>query len=253
MTDYTLVAGRPSTALGTAQQDSNLADVGLRVNGYGEAAIRETAPTLYGLCEEGSLFVATNPTISTGVTFVAAQTAYGATAPNFHIVNTEQAGGKSIQLRSLKMIATAAATAATAIHYAVIIDPTQRAIATDHTAAITPKCLNSAKTASSTVRIYAQNSATVSVLAAASVGAYTAARGVLGGLNAVGDVLAILFGGITSDSSTGAAVVTGQPGVRVSNAPAISIGPGNSATVMIWMPASSASFDPEFELVFSLK
>lgn len=250
--DQTLSCGLPLTSLPVKTTDSTAADVPLRLNGYGELATRSAAQ--YDLAEEGALFVATNPTISTGMTWVAAQTAFSDTAPNFHIRNAATAGGKSVRLHSLKMIATAAATSATAIHYAVIMDVVLRAIGTNNTAAIVPVNVNGNVGNSLDVLVNVQNSATVSAITASSASKRIVARGCLGGLNIAGEEMQICFGDPIGGSSVFTAVsAAGQPGRRSTAAPAVVIPPQGTATIHIWMPASSASFDPEFELIFSVK
>lgn len=247
-----LASGLPQAALPTKSADSTSMDKEVRLNGYGETVVREQGQ--FGYAEESSLYVATNPTISTGMLWVAAQTAYGATAPNFHIRNTDVLGGKSVRLQSLKLIATAAATSTTAFHYAITLDPIARSISTDNTAAITPVNLNGGASNSLPVLVNAQNSASVSVLSAASAGNRVVARGVLGGLNIVGEEFNIVFGNALGGAMTPtAADAAGQPGRRVSNAPAIIVPPQASCTVHCWLVASAASPAPEFELVFAVK
>lgn len=248
----TLSSGLPQTLLPARASDSTSMDKEARLNGWGETVVREQGQ--YGYAEEGSLYVATNPTISTGMLWVAAQTAYGATAPNFHIRNTDVLGGKSVRLQSLKLIATAAATGTTAVHYAVTLDPVSRAISTDNTAAITPQNCNGGVTGAPPVLVNAQNSATVSVLSAASAGNRVLARGVMGGLNIVGEELFLSFGTPISSAMTPTAVdAAGQPGCRVTSAPAIIVPPQASCTIHIWSVGASASMTPEFELLFAVK
>jgi hypothetical protein len=247
-----LSSGLPQALLPTKAGDSTSMDKELRLNGYGETVVREQGQ--FGYAEEGSLYVATNPTISTGVAWVAAQTAYGATAPNFHIRNTDAVGGKSVRLQSLKLIATAAATGTTAVHYAVTMDPTARAIATDNTAAITPVNCNGGVTGAPPVLVNAQSNTSVSVLAAASAGNRVLARGTLGGLNIVGEEFYLSFGAPIGGAMTPTAVdAAGQPGRRVAVAPAIIIPPQASCTIHFWSVGASASIAPEFELVFAVK
>lgn len=247
-----LLVGRPASALPNVSPDSATGEVPLRVDGYGAVITGECG--LEGLANEGALFVARNTTLGTGMTWVAAQTAYGATAPNFHIRNTAVAGGKSIRLHSLKMLVKAVGTGTTAIYYAAVLDTTLRAIGTDNTVAITPKNVNGNASNSLDVLINAQNSATVSVLSAATAGARTLAHGSLGGIAVVGEELNIVFGG-QPGGGLGMTAVSGAgcPGRRVSNAPPIVVAPQQSLTIAVWAVGSSAAIDPEFELVFSAK
>jgi hypothetical protein len=247
-----LAVGRIAAALPGKSADSPLGEASLRLDPYGALMIGATG--LDGLAAEGSLFVARNPTVGTGMTWVAAQTTYGATAPNFHIRNTDIAGGKSVHLHGLKMIVKAVGTGTTAIYYAAVLDTTLRAIGTDNTDAITPKNVNGNASNSLDVLINAQNSATVSVLSAATAGARVLAQGSLGGIAVVGEELDIAFGG-QPGGGLGMTAVSGAgcPGRRVSNAPPVVVGPQQSLTIMVWAVDSSAAIDPEFELLFSVK
>jgi hypothetical protein len=247
-----LPVGHAATALPGHSPDSPTGEIPFRTDGYGAQVIAATG--LDGLAEEGSLFVARNTTLGTGMTWVAAQTAYGATAPNFHIRNTAVAGGKSIYLRSLKMLVKAVATGTTANYYAAVLDTCLRAIGTDNTVAITPVNVNGNASNSLDALINAQNSATVSVMSAATAGARVLAHGSLGGICVVGEELNIVFGGQAGGGTYASAVSgAGCPGRRVSNAPPIVIGPQQSLSLMFWAVGSSAAPDPEFELLFSVK
>lgn len=250
----TFATGLIQALLGTKTGDSTVAERPFRMNGYSELAVRDTPANYYGQAEEGSLIVATNPTVSTGMTFVTAQTAFSDTAPNFYIYNTEPAGGKSLRLHYLKMITTAAGTSATAWHYAVVLDASARAFSTDNTATITPVNPNGGATLSSIPQIKVQNNASTSVIGASSASKRLVARGTLGGLNIVGDVMQIYFGEMTPSAMAATAVTqAGQPGRRVDNSPPIIIPPGASAVIHIWGVASAAAFSPEFEMLMSLK
>ena len=250
--DQVLSCGRILATLPAKSTDSETVEAAMRLNAYRELVVREQG--LYGLSEEGSLFVATNPTISTGMLWVAAQTAYSATAVNFHIQNTDVIGGKSARLKSLKLIATAAATSTTAVHYAVSLDPVARTLSTDNTAAITPKNCNGGVSNTCPILVNAQNSASVSALSAASPGNRILARGCMGGLNIIGEEFVLNFGVQMGGAMTPTAVdAAGQPGRRCNSAPAIIVPPGASCSIHIWSPAAAASMAPEFELLFAVK
>lgn len=255
MTDPIVATAYPKTELGTPVADSDICSASLRINRNRELAMRESPGSYYGMCEEGSLLVATNPTVGTGLAWVAAQVAYSATAPNFLITNTQPAGGKNIQLRCLKLIATAAGTAATVWHYAALLDVANRALTTDNTAVITPVSPNGGIALGSGLpRINAQSSTNASVLAAASAAGRIVARGALGGLNVVGDVFSILFGqntGLTGPLT--AAEGATQSGSRTACSPPVIIAPGGCLSLHFWSPSSSASFVPEFEMLLALK
>lgn len=233
-------------------------DKPLRVNRYRELVMPPTPPTLHGLADEGSLLAAFNPAISTGMVWVAAQQTFVDTTPNIYIYNAHPT--LSIWLLMLKMITTQASTAATAWHYAAILDTTDRAITTDNTQYIVPSCPRSglplqmpfagAVGGGGGSRLQVQNSATASVIAASSPNKRRVARGTLGGLNIAGDEMQISFGSFDAGAqpATTAVEAAGQPGRRASCETAIIIDPGHSLTMHFWAPGSSASINPEFAL-----
>jgi hypothetical protein len=224
----------------------------MRLTGSGELVVRDSG--LSGLCEEGSLLLCTNPAVSTGMIWVAAQTAYADTVGNFYIGNTEPVGGQSIAPKYLKLIATAAATAGTVWHYAAILDSVARYPTTANIAAITPVNPNGGAINASAPTVLVQNSATPSVYPASSAGKRIVARGVLGGLNIVGDSFTIAFGELLGASPALTAAEEGtQSGARVASSPPVLIPPGGSLLISLWSPSSSASFAPEFELLMAVK
>lgn len=249
------IRGLVAKALPNALSDDQSNDKPVRLLKYGEQAVLSCLPTRHMLADEGSYVLATNPTISTGLTWVAAQTAFSDTTPNFYLYNNEAVGGKTLYLDYLKMIATAAGTAATAWHYAIIVDQVARAITTNHVLAITPTTPVSAVSLVGTApTINAQNSATASVIAASSSASRIAARGVLGGLNVAGDEFVIVFGSTDVGAHPGlTAAQAAALSRRVDHSAAVGIGPGHSAVIHIWAPSSSASINPEFELGMFLR
>ncbi len=221
----------------------------VRLKRYGEVNISEADGNLYGYCEEGSLMVATNATISTGLTGVTAQTAFNDTGPALYIYNNDPA--KSLYMGYLKMIATAAATTSTSQHYACIVDPSRGTlITTDNFATLTPVNPNGACAVPCTPVIKFQNNATVSAIAASSASKRIVGRGTLGGLNVAGDELIILFGrGDMSTHSGLTAVQATALSKRVGNCGPMIIGPGQTGTVHLWGVSQAAAYSPEVELV----
>jgi hypothetical protein len=243
-----------STLVPNKLADSQSSSNPMRLNGNRELVVRESAPGFNGLCEEGSLLLCTNPTISTGMTWVAAQTAYSDTVGNFYIQNNEAAGGKSLQMRYLKLLATTAGTAATVWHYAAILDMAARYPTTANIASITPVNPNGGSSNAAAPTVLVQNSATPSVYPASSAAKRIVTRGALGGLNIVGDVFLVSFGQLFGQTGplTAAEGAT-QSGSRVASSPPVTIPPGGSLLISFWSPSSSAAFTPEFELLMSAK
>lgn len=249
--------GIVSRLLPQKSDDDSDNDKPIRLNRWKEPILPPTPASYHGLADEGSLMVATNPTISTGMLWVAAQVAFSDTAPNLYLYNAHPF--LSIWLVFLKLIATQPATAATAVHYAAILDNVDRALSTDNTQYIMPVCprsglslpipfANAAKSGGS--RLQVQNNATASVIAASSANARRVARGVLGGLNIAGDELQINFGSLDAGAqpATTAVEAAGQPGRRVSCEMPVIIDPQHSLALHLWMPGSSASINPELVL-----
>lgn len=217
-----------------------------RLDGYGNAWLASASAIDHHHAAEGAYILATNPTIGTGLTWVAAQTAFSDTAPNFYIFNTDST--RSLWLRRLKLQTSAVGTGAVSWRYAVIVDTVARAIGTDNTLAITPVCPNSGSSIVTTPVVKAQNSTSVSVITARSAAARVAAIGTLGGLNIAGSEFEVAFGCTDAGGFSGVADAAGQPSRKVTQSPPVVIGPGHSCVIHIWGPSSSASINPEFEL-----
>lgn len=248
-----LIKGIVARLLPSAFGDDRDTDKPARLGRYGEQYAQTIhGPTRYSLVEEGSYLLFTNPTISTGMAWVAAQTAFSDTAPNFYIYNNENAANpnaKYLYLDYLKLIATAAGTSATSWHYAWILDAVSRAFGTDNTLAITPVNPNGGAGNVMTPVVKVQNSATVSALAASSTAKRLVGRGTLGGLNVAGDEFRIVFGSTDVGANPGlTAAQAAAVGSRVTHSPGIIVPPGWSLTGHIWAPASAATITPEFEL-----
>lgn len=240
MTTSVQVVGR---ALPVPQSDASTRAE--RVSAYGDNYVAHTAPTRHHFADEGSYLVATNPTIGTGFTWVAAQTAFADVNPNFVIQNTDPY--KSVFLDFVKLIATAVGTSATSWNYAVELD-TIRLATTQHMTAVVPVNPNMGKPSIQNVTVMAQNSATATVIPLLSGAGRVVARGVLGGLNIAGDEFLITFGSTDAGAYPGTADTASQPGRRVSSAVPVIIGPQQSCTLYFWAPSSSASINPEFEI-----
>jgi hypothetical protein len=208
------------------------------------------APNRNQFASENSYLTITNPTIGTGETWVAAQTAFVDTGPNFWIHNNENTStGRTLFLDYLKMISTAVGTAAVSWQYAVILDPIPRTITTNHFETEVIRNANSGAGPVSLPTIRVQTSATASVLSASSASSWTAARGMIGGLNIAGHEYAIVFGDYSGMSPfVGSTDTAGAPGRSVSSSPPVAIAPGHDCSIYIWGPSSSASLAPEFEL-----
>lgn len=227
-------------------QTADGANAAARQDKYGAFSPWHVAPTRHQFSEEGSYLVATNPTVSTGLTWVAAQTAFSNTAPNFYISNPDSA--RSIYLDYLKLIATAVGTATASIQYAVHVDVVGRTFTTDNMLVIVPVNPNGNASNLLTPIIKAQNSASVSAMAVPSSTNRLVGRGQLGGLCLAGTEMLLTFGSTDAGCYVGAADAAGQPGRRGASSGPVIIPPGGSCTIYIWAPSSSGSIAPEFEM-----
>lgn len=113
-TNYGLVNRLVDSAARTP--DGSLAKV--RMNQYGEYVVSPL--NALQLAAEGSLYVASNPVIGTGVAFTG-RTTYTATGPAILVKNTDTIGGMDLQLTRLRLIVTSAGSI-TNFNTAVTVD-----------------------------------------------------------------------------------------------------------------------------------
>jgi hypothetical protein len=201
-----------------------------------------------GLAEEGSVVMATNPTPGTGVTWIAAQTTYTNTGPNFVVFNNEPAGGKNVQLRCLKMVTTAAGTAAVCWQHLGLLDVQQLPTTNHMSYAMLVNPNFGVPVLANNLQVLYQSSATASVFPAPTNAARMVARGSLGGLNVAGDVMRVNFGSFDAGVTPAitAAESATQTGGRADCEGPVIIPPGAAYYHYIWAASSSAAFAPEF-------
>jgi hypothetical protein len=103
-------------------QDNQYAPV--RLGRYGEQHVQaQFGSKLYPLADEGTYFVARNPTAGTGIADAAAQTTLSDTAPVALLHNNAAAGsGKRVYLDFIRLEVTAAGTAGTNLRAAIKLD-----------------------------------------------------------------------------------------------------------------------------------
>lgn len=218
----------------------------LSLDSYGRIVQLAVAPTRHSLALQGAYLVAVNPTIGTGATWVAAQTAFADVNPNFLIFNSDPV--RSLALDFVKLITTAVGTTAASWQFAVELDVGTRNPTTQHMSAATVNNPNMNKALLVTPSVQYQNSATATVIPAISGAGRVVSRGVLGGLNIAGDEMLVTFGTTDVGAYPGTADSANQPGRRVSCSAPVIIGPNQSATMYFWAPGSAASITPEFEI-----
>lgn len=126
---------RRDTAPGTVS-DGNLAY--FRASRHGEQVVQAFGSPLYPVADEGSYFVATNPTVGTAIAGIAAANGYDDTEALIYIANTH--ASKHVYLDFIELTATVAGASGTNFNYAMDV-ATSATYASGGTA-ITPTDVN---------------------------------------------------------------------------------------------------------------
>jgi hypothetical protein len=227
-----------------------------RMDRRNELIVSNLWNSLHQLAEEGSLFCATTATPGTGITLTSATgTTFSATQGVFGVNNvdtTPSVNGKGrnhIPL-ALKMVITAAGTAGTDDHYAVVLDKGARN--SGGTATLTGKCTNPNFEPNDGL---SQIVAGVPTIAAATQEARTVGRAegrkAAAPAYIVGDVVTILFGAVEQVQAQ-AITPTTATGL-VLPVPAVVVPPGWSWSLLEWMTARSAAQSAEIEYLYALR
>ena len=192
--------------------------------------------TNHGLSEAGAYFVATNPTLDTGIATIAAPTAYDGTKP-WLIIKGPTTAGKKLRLDALRLRCTAAGTAGAKIFAVVTVDPITKADPTGGTA-LTLNCPNAGASPAFESKIWAGTNA-----AAADSGSVrrVVAPCLKNAIPAVNDVYLLKFGGSDMGISTTATLV-------YYGGPPIMIGADGVAQVDLVIPSQSAPSSYELEV-----
>jgi hypothetical protein len=185
----------------------------------------------------GDYWTTTNPTPGSALAYNV-QAAFSSVTPFLYLFNSASAGGVSVYLDYIKIIVTTAAASGTRAYYALIADQAARTLTTDHTSALTPAGPNqaTANAAASVLTVNAQNSATASVIAAASSAARLVGRGSLGGATVAGDELIIDFGSNGPFAYNGATAAIVNPSCQTSGTAPVILDPQACLMVALWFP-----------------
>lgn len=123
MSDEVILKGLVARTLPAAQSDGDESNIAARVSRYGDQLAIQVGGPRQGLVDEGSYFIATNPTPGTGIAPNAVETSFSDTRGFFVIKNTEDPGNpqaKRIYMDYLKLILLATApTATVSQHFAL--------------------------------------------------------------------------------------------------------------------------------------
>lgn len=186
-TENVHVQGKTARALPSNYADGTSRD--MRISPYGELMAYDLG-NRHALADEGSYFVATNPTVGTGIAGIAASDGFNAAETFLFMRNTDAT--KRVYLDYIKLQATAAGTNGTNFSYAITTDKGTSRIGTGGSA-ITPVNTNLANSAGAP-------SVTVQAGAVASAAASADVRLISSGLlrtviKVVGDTYVFVFGG----------------------------------------------------------
>jgi hypothetical protein len=223
----------------------------MRVSGYGDQYSLSLVPTKHTLADEGQYFVATNPTIGTGVAH-ANVTAFSATSGLFVIKNNDASGGKRIYLDYMKLIVTAIATTTAMEDFAFVTDTGNRT-PTGGNVAITPVNTNADSSNGTIAVVNAFSAAALTVPAAVS--AKTVGRAHIPFATATpgiaGDEYVVQFGAVDMMPSASAPATTRTGPCRmVTNAPPIVLGPQQYLVIHRWSAGETGSSSFEYELAW---
>lgn len=236
-----------SRGLPQSMPDSPIASRQPRGGRYGEIYSLPIFNNCMAMSDEGSYFVATNPTISTGIAFGgAAITAFNdTTGAGLALYNADQLGGKRIYLDYIKLIMATIPTgtlAAPFMQMALKLDN----VASRYTSggsAITPVNPNGDVPANSISRLYFG----ALTLAASSSAARILGRGaVRSAAPVIGDKYLISFGSIPDVAAQSYALATA--GAFTIGFPPVIIGPGQVLSLHHWCGGQTAAPVYEFEM-----
>lgn len=229
--------------------EGSISQNGARSGRYGEQIVQNIIPGKQALADEGSYFVATNPTIGTGVATTTSITAFSdtTTCALFVLRNMDSSSNpnaKRVYLDYMKLITTAIAASATIQRFAVKVQNTIRT-PTANNVAVVPVNVNQDDGTSSVCTLQAFNAGSLTI-PASDASARTVGNSAVGGLLVLGDEIVLGFGAVDM-AGAGTAATASR---KVSVMPPIIIGPQQSATIYFWAVASAAAASFEYELAW---
>ena len=234
----------PARAVPSPQSDQKAPVTNVRGGRYGEQYVLPLIPTKHLLADEGSYFIATNPTPGTALAYNI-QAAFSDTVPLFYVQNNDSKAnpfGKRLYLDYIKLICTTAPASGTGARFAIKTDPAIRTISTNNTTAITPTSPNSDVATQSVCSLNVQSNATASALSASSTSARLVANASVGGIPVVGDELVLVCGPVDPGAYAGLTAAQAVcAGRKVSCLPPIILGPNSALTLYAWFPGNAAT------------
>ncbi len=232
----------------TAQEDTT--EIGIRTNKYGDQFIQAVGGERQALADEGSYFIATNPTPDTAIVVTTSITALAETAGAVSVIlhhrNTESvttAGAKRIYPDYIKLICAAVHTTGSSIRYAVTLN-SNVASYTSGGSTIVPVNVNT-EVANTTIGALHFGALTTAVPATRRL---VAKGSIKARVDLAMDQFILCFG---APPAMGNAPVDAAAIMRVVEiAPPVCIGAGWSMALHVWAPATNAAAQYEFEYGF---
>lgn len=222
---------------------------------YGENYSLPLVVTRHMLADEGSYYVATNPTIGTGIQVAANVTAFSDTAPMFLVNNNASvASGIRVYLDYVKLLPTGTLpTGTTWMDFAVKLDSVSRQTsAANKRTALTAANVNMDDSRAASALVYSYANASAMDTGASGVTARTVSRcRIPTSLGIAGDEYEVQFGAPDRDSAIAGltAVRAAAPARLITHAAPIVLGPQQWAVIyMWWTNAATTAATFEFEL-----
>ena len=125
----------PARAIPSPQSDQKAPVTNVRGGRYGEQYVLPLISTKHLPADEGSYFIATNPTPGTALAYNV-QAAFSDTVPLLYIQNNDSKANplaKRLYLDYIKLICTVAPASSTGARFAAKTDPALRALSTNNT------------------------------------------------------------------------------------------------------------------------
>lgn len=243
------VLGWARISRGLPQPDTDTDPIPNRVSRYGENFVSPVVPTKHNLADEGSYFVASNPTPGTGVAH-ALVTAFSATSALFAIKNgwtPTDPKAKRLYLDRLTLMLTAAPTAGVSLEFLIVLDPADRTPSAN-TTTIRGVNVNGDDSTASPADIEAFNAGALTVPAAGKLARQAARIKMPVGLNIIGDVYEVQFGGVDQGMAAPplTAIKAAQPAKVVAHAAPVIVGPGQWCVIHRWA-LTEATTPPSYE------
>lgn len=248
--------GRVSKLLPQALADNT--DTDLRLSRYGEQVAIPLVPTKHALADEGSYFVATNPTPGTGIQLNANVNAFSDTNALFVINNTEQAASaqaKRIYLDYLKLLLLATApTGTVSMEFAlkrstISREPTTAANRT----LLVPANLAGASSRATIARVMSYANAGAMTVPASLLSDPVLSRArIVTSLGIAGDEYLVKFGGDDMSVVQGLTAARAAAVARIATStPPIIVEPGEWLVIhMWWLTSATTAATFEFELAW---